>query len=243
MRLIQLFDSTESNIFRRIGNYLTADWWTDDFADNLNVEYFLGHSGNKETSLLVDRLIVADNLLVDDGGHVVIDDDGSPLIGDVSGGTYEDTLAKLIVMNFGSKWKAYMASLLAEYNPLIADKETSITTPRVTQVSESNSGTQLKTTSENKGTENSVQGFNSTEYTPSDKTEGVTDSESVGDFDKNHTKTTISQDGENTNITTREGGDYVGRATDYRRLMEVNMIERIIHDVDMILTLPYYRNH
>lgn len=242
MRLMQLFDTSDSNIFRRIGGYLTADWWTDEFADNLNIEYFLGHSGNKETSLLVDRLIIADDLLVDDGGHVVIDDEGSPLIGDVSGGTYEDTLAKLIVMNFGNKWKSYMTTLLAEYNPVTAEKETSVTTPRVTQVSESNSGSQVKTTSENKGTENAVQGFNSTEYSPSEKTTGTTNSESIGDFDKNHTKTIISQDGENTSVVTREGGDYPGRVADYRRIMETNMIERIIHDVDMILTLPYYPN-
>lgn len=240
MKMTKLFDASPSNIFRRIGRHLSADWWTDDFADNLNIEYFLGHSGNKETSLLVDRLILADDLLVDDGGHVIVDEFGDPVMGDVSGGTYEETLAKLIVMNFGNKWKSFMATLIAEYSPVQESKETTISTPRVSQVSESNSGSQLKTTTENKGTETAVQGFNSTEYTPSDRTTGTTDSESVGDFDRNHTKTTISQDGNNTTETTRTGGDYADRVADYRGIMEMNMIERIIHDVDMILTLPYY---
>ena len=59
MKLIELFDSTESNIFRRISTLLALPWFDNEFADDLNVEYFLGHSGNKTTSVLVDRYISA----------------------------------------------------------------------------------------------------------------------------------------------------------------------------------------
>ena len=95
MKLIELFDSTESNIFRRISTLLALPWFDTEFADDLNVEYFLGHSGNKTTSVLVDRLIAADELLVDDGGHIVTDDEGDPMIADVSGGTYQENLARI----------------------------------------------------------------------------------------------------------------------------------------------------
>lgn len=240
MKLIELFDSTESNIFRRISTLLALPWFDTEFADDLNVEYFLGHSGNKTTSVLVDRLIAADELLVDDGGHIVTDDEGDPMISDVSGGTYQENLARIIVRNFKKKWSAYHDSIESEYDPAIMESEHAVTTPNLTNESDSNTGSHTTSTATDDGTIQSSQGFNSTDFNPVSKSSGSVTTDTIGEFEKNHSKTTTKSTGTNTMDSSRRGGDFSARSRDYRELVSVNMMELIIHDVDRILTLPHY---
>lgn len=240
MKIIELFDSGTTNIFRSIQSNIGLEWFTTDFADILNLEYFLGHSGNKTTSLLVDRLIISEGLMVDDQGHVVTDDDGDYVISDVSGGTYQEDLAKIIIANYKRKWDVFYKSLSESYDPSAEETETTVYTPNVTATAESYAGSQSKTVAEDKGSEQKTQGFNSTDYSPVSKSSGTVETTSTADYDSNHSKTTSSYEGSNTNTVTRTGGDYSDRVEKRLELMRTNLMEVIIHDVDRILTLPYY---
>lgn len=243
MKINELFDSGSTNIFRSIQSLIGLSWFTTEFADTLNLEYFLGHSGNKSTSLLVDRLIISEGLMVDDSGHVVTDDDGDYVISDVSGGTYQEDLANIIIANYANKWDVTYKSLMNSYDPTIESEENTVYTPNVKATAESYAGSQSKTVAEDKGSEQKTQGFNSTDYSPVSKTSGSVETTSTSDFDQNHSKSTTSYEGSNENTVTRTGGDYSSRAKAHMELVRSNIMEIIIHDVDRILTLPYYEKY
>ena len=242
MKVNALFNPFDGGFFGRVRTLINKEWFTAELASDLNYFYFLGHSGKKETSVLVDSLWEKRKYVVDDNGNTVVDDEGNPVESD-STADYQQILARIIVSHFGNKWDKYYSTLTAEYDSAVLENEKTVNTPDLTTTSESNQGTHVVSTNEDLGTENQIQGFNSSDYSGKDKSIGKTTSESTGEYDQNHSKTIATSSGTSTTESTRTGGDYAVRSREFLDLLKENMMELIVHDCDMILTAPYYSNY
>lgn len=98
MKIYNLYDVLNTqNIFNLIftnkGDKL--EWLTEDVAKTMNDEYYLLHSGDKNTSILFERLL---DLYASE----------NPLI----------KISKIILNKYGESWDRLYAAIYAKYNPI-----------------------------------------------------------------------------------------------------------------------------
>ncbi len=104
MKIIDLFEFDSEHLDRNIFYYIysnkptdTLEWLTSDNFNTFDIEYYLSHSGDKETSLLFNRLMERDN-----------DDIDSVLA----------KIAKIIINKFQHNWDTLHNALFGDYNPI-----------------------------------------------------------------------------------------------------------------------------
>lgn len=92
------YDTLSNNLFRLIvaNKGQALDWLTSDIATNLDVEYYLLHSGDKGLSTLYLKLYSAN------------EDEVTTLT----------AIAKLIINKYAASWDRLYQALTAEYNPI-----------------------------------------------------------------------------------------------------------------------------
>ncbi len=104
MKIIDLFEFDTEHLDRNIFYYIfvnkptdTLEWLTSDNFNTFDLEYYLSHSGDKQTSLLFDRLMERNN-----------NDTASVL----------DKIAKVLINKFQKNWDVLHDALFSEYNPI-----------------------------------------------------------------------------------------------------------------------------
>lgn len=217
-RIIELFpDWASEGVFKRLGVLYgdTLPWARDD-GETLDIEYMLSRSGNKISSVFLDRLT--------QGG--VINSSGL------------DVIVRTLYTHFSIKWDKLYNITKAEYDPIenysMVEKETpNITHTRKTSVD--NEVTQ-------EGANNSyVYAFNSSNPSPQGKNDNNITTKSKADGDKN--VITDMETGERE--LTRSGNIGVTTSQQMIQseidLWKWNFYESVFDDVDKVLTINYYR--
>lgn len=98
MKIYNLYDVLNTNnifnyIFNNKGDKL--EWLTENAAKTMNDEYYLLHSGDKNASILYERLL---NLYIAE----------NPLV----------KISKIILNKYGENWDRLYAAIYAKYNPI-----------------------------------------------------------------------------------------------------------------------------
>lgn len=199
------------------------EWLTQAVADELDIEYYMNHSGDKSISPLFEKLLG---------------------IQGQTGATVVTQIAKIIVNRFTDKWnKLYSAFVDSNYAPLENYNMEEVETPNITHDSTTKQKTKIETETEDDTNEQSVYGFNSTTKVPS--AENVRNGKTIVSGDANDNET-VSQDKETgTRLLTRHGN--IGVTTSQQMLQSeitlrsnYNFIHMLYDDVDSVLTLPIY---
>lgn len=223
-------------------------WGTSPPANVLNISYFGNHSGAKFCSPLVQYLL-SDSTLSDQS---------------------RQTLVSVIEAKYKVNWTKLWATMVAEYSPITNyDMTEDVTRDLNTTDDETNTKT-LGSTMERTNTRNlvdstehgkttseidSVQGFNSTEFKPADKSEidegGTTSEKHTGTDNVSTTQNDSEQGGKNAKgteketITTHRVGN-IGVTTNQQLIREErelwvwNYFESVFRDIDKELTLFVY---
>lgn len=223
-------------------------WGTSPPANVLNISYFGNHSGAKFCSPLVQYLL-SDSTLSDQS---------------------RQTLVSVIEAKYKVNWTKLWATMIAEYSPITNyDMTEDVTRDLNTTDDETNTKT-LGSTVERTNTRNlvdstehgkttseidSVQGFNSTEFKPADKSEidegGTTSEKHTGTDNVSTTQNDSEQGGKNAKsteketITTHRVGN-IGVTTNQQLIREErelwvwNYFESVFRDIDKELTLFVY---
>lgn len=223
-------------------------WGTSPPANVLNISYFGNHSGAKFCSPLVQYLL-SDSTLSDQS---------------------RQTLVSVIEAKYKVNWTKLWATMVAEYSPITNyDMTEDVTRDLNTTDDETNTKT-LGSTVERTNTRNlvdstehgkttseidSVQGFNSTEFKPADKSEidegGTTSEKHTGTDNVSTTQNDSEQGGKNAKgteketITTHRVGN-IGVTTNQQLIREErelwvwNYFESVFRDIDKELTLFVY---
>lgn len=223
-------------------------WGTSPPANVLNISYFGNHSGAKFCSPLVQYLL-SDSTLSDQS---------------------RQTLVSVIEAKYKVNWTKLWATMVAEYSPITNyDMTEDVTRDLNTTDDETNTKT-LGSTVERTNTRNlvdstehgkttseidSVQGFNSTEFKPADKSEidegGTTSEKHTGTDNVSTTQNDSEQGGKNVKgteketITTHRVGN-IGVTTNQQLIREErelwvwNYFESVFRDIDKELTLFVY---
>lgn len=225
---VNIIDRTRSifnNIFALNSN--PFEWLTQKLADEIDVEYYLNHSGQKTISPMFRTLI-----------KVKTEDDVVDYPAVIS------KLAKIIADKFTDKWnKLYESFINGEYNPLDNYNMEEVETPNLTHDSTEKTKTKIETETENEITEERVHGFNSTEPVPSGESEKNGKVTVSGGADDNEVST-ISHD-TGTRALKRHGNIGVTLA---QRMLQAeidlrtnfNFVDMLMKDVDSVLTLDIY---
>ena len=228
MILNELFNDYINNGIFTFLNALDVPWKTPDISKQLNLVYHGNHSGKKETSPLVDSLIVEEALTDND----------------------KTLLAMSIFSIFSVKWDKLYATLSLEYKPIenynMEETEKSTgneeNTDNVngtinTSVNNQQNSSSDKTTS--------LFGFNSATDVNSDK-DNVTDESSIietGETKEVRDRTNINNSTEDRTLT-RHGN--IGVTTSQQMLQsEINLwqwsfFNDVFKDIDTILTIQTY---
>lgn len=230
-------------IFTRLGTLFPEELpWANDNGQTLDQMYFGNHSGNKETSPLLDKFI---------------EQNGGNAIPEVLTENQMTTLANILYTRYGVKWDKLYKVLSAEYNPIENYSMTEEETPDITRT-ETPDITRGKTTSAksdftvttNSGTATDVYGFNSNSPVPQGESAGISTVTTQGDADKNVTTENETETGTRTEretgtrTLTRSGN--IGVTTSQQmleseiKLWEWNFYETVFKDVDTVLTVPKY---
>lgn len=223
-------------------------WGTSPPANVLNISYFGNYSGAKFCSPLVQYLL-SDSTLSDQS---------------------RQTLVSVIEAKYKVNWTKLWATMVAEYSPITNyDMTEDVTRDLNTTDDETNTKT-LGSTVERTNTRNlvdstehgkttseidSVQGFNSTEFKPADKSEidegGTTSEKHTGTDNVSTTQNDSEQGGKNAKgteketITTHRIGN-IGVTTNQQLIREErelwvwNYFESVFRDIDKELTLFVY---
>ena len=93
-----LLTTNDKGIFKALAATKEIEWLTDNDAFNLDIEYYLQHSGLKTISILYDSLLKAEE------SNVI----GSAL----------DKLVSIIILKYKDSWNKLYNSLFADYNPI-----------------------------------------------------------------------------------------------------------------------------
>lgn len=243
-RLIDCFPEWSTNgIFIRLGSIYPGVFpWVNERGWSLDQIYFGNHSGDKETSPLLDKFIEQNR-----GNAVPEVLTEQQLIAIVS----------ILYAKYESKWSKLYKVLFAEYNPIENYSMTEEETPDITRTETPNI-TRGKTTSAksdftvttNANTATDVYGFNSNSAVPQGDSNGNSTVKTQGDADKNVTTENETETGTRTEretgkrTLTRSGN--IGVTTSQRmleseiKLWEWNFYETVFKDVDTVLTVPKY---
>lgn len=223
-------------------------WGTSPPADILNISYFGNHSGAKFCSPLVQYLL-SDSTLSDQS---------------------RQTLVSVIEAKYKINWTKLWATMIAEYSPInnydmtedvtrnlnTTDEETNTKTLE-SSIDRNNTRNLVDSTEHGKTTmeTDSVQGFNSTEFKPADKSEidegGTTSEKHTGTDNVSTSQNDTEQGGKNASgteketITTHRVGN-IGITTNQQLIREErelwvwNYFESVFRDIDKELTLFVY---
>lgn len=237
-KLIDAFPEWMSNgIFSRLGGIFPDLEWARDRGTELDLLYFGNHSGDKETSPLIDKI-------TERNGGVV-----SPEMVTV--------LSNVIYTKYGVTWGKLYKVLSEQYNPIENYSMVEEETPNITRTETPNINKSVTTkeqrdvtVSTDADTNNKVYGFNSTSAVPqSESTNGSTVT-TKSDADKNIVTETETETGTRTEketgtrTLTRSGN--IGVTTSQQmleseiKLWEWSFYETVFKDVDKVLTTPIY---
>lgn len=216
--------------------------WAQQYANVLDMEYFGNHSGDKETSPLVDKFALIN---ADQADPVVLKQ------------SQIRTLADIIYMRYGTQWGKLYAVLSAEYNPIQNYDMTEEETPNITHTETPNISRDRTTTAQSdytvttdSDTTTDVYGFNSTSPVPQGEGNGNSTVTTKGDADKNITTNTETETGTRTTTETgsrkltRSGN--IGVTTSQQmleseiQLWEWSFFATVFKNVDTVLTAPKY---
>ena len=243
-RIIDSFPEWFSHgIFTRLGTmFPEALPWANENGQTLDQMYFGNHSGDKETSPLLDKFI---------------EQNRGNAIPEVLTEEQITTLANILYTRYGVQWDKLYRVLSAEYNPIENYSMTEEETPDITRT-ETPDITRGKTTSvqsdftvtTNSDTATDVYGFNSNSPVPQGESNGSSTVTTQGDADKNVTTENETETGTRTEretgtrTLTRSGN--IGVTTSQQmleseiKLWEWNFYETVFKDVDTVLTVPKY---
>lgn len=184
IRLNQLFnkwargDGIFSYIIKAYGE--NPPEWLENVYHTLDID-FHGAYGNRIISPLVDGLLTEyDNLILDENGRIVVDDDGYRVVI-----TTEDleALGRICYERHHLQWENIWNVLNLEYNPIEnynmteeSEDGEEYSNTRTDDLTDSHTGTDTHNYNNVKDTqtgnvvnENSVKGYNSSDYTPANK--------------------------------------------------------------------------
>lgn len=214
-------DSDNYTVFRMLSaEEMMSDIITDDNYSDIDLEYFIGTSGDKFISPLLEKLME-----------------------DLNGDIYEVSkqLEKIIFRRFGDKWKRLHDALIQEYNPLENYSMEEIRTPDLTTDETSNTKTDI-TVERDSEASNSYKGFNATEPSLVSKSEGDETTTTEGTKADNEVSKKTEETG--TETTTRSGN--IGVTTSQQMLesefkvRQYDFYKQIYSDVDSVLCLSIY---
>lgn len=140
-----LLTTNDKGIFKALAATKEIEWLTDSDAFNLDIEYYLQHSGLKTISILYDSLLKAEE------SNVI----GSAL----------DKLVSIIILKYKDSWNKLYNSLFADYNPI----------ENYSMVENENIGSKVTSTTSTNQKQfgfNSVEGSDSTSDTGTATTQG-----------------------------------------------------------------------
>lgn len=230
-------------IFTRLGTLFPEELpWANENGPTLDQMYFGNHSGDKETSPLLDKFI---------------EQNGGNATPEVLTEEQITTLANILYTRYGVQWGKLYKVLFAEYNPIENYSMTEEETPDITRT-ETPDITRDKTISAksdftvttNSDTATDVYGFNSASPVPQGESNGNSTVTTQGDADKNVTTENETETGTRTEretgkrTLTRSGN--IGVTTSQQmleseiKLWEWNFYETVFKDVDTVLTVPKY---
>lgn len=199
------------------------EWLTQAVADELDIEYYMNHSGDKSISPLFEKLRNMDDLT---DAQVITQ------------------IAKIIVNRFEDKWKRlYSAFMESDYEPLDNYSMEEVETPNITRDSTTKQKTKIETETEDDTSESKVYGFNSADAVPN--AENVRNGKTTVSGNANDNET-VTQDKETgTRTLTRHGN--IGVTLSQRMLQaeidvrtNYNFFKMLYDDVDSVITLPIY---
>lgn len=227
-------------IFIELFNINQFEWLTRKFANTINYEYYILHSGDKLVSkiLLTDefssRLVTEEYpdsfVITRDDKHYIITDS---LIDKMK------SAAQVIFNKFGDKWNRIYALLVEEqYNPIHNyNMKEIISSEKLT----SNTRKQKTKVTTSLGTSSYTYGYNSATETPTDKV--ASNNTISGNLDDN---IITDNGGDESTITTEKSGN-IGVTTTQKMVVDEldirlkNIFNDIIFkDVDSILCLSVY---
>lgn len=225
-KLIETIDiSVMSGIFSEIRTQDSGDipllpWLDDDYAQLLDVEYYLKHSGDKGISIYFQRLLK-------------FQEDG--VIGDALTVIAQTTMSK-----FYDKWnKLYSAFVESTYKPLENYDMEQTEEPDITKTRNVKTDVSVETKDDISDTD--VYGFNSSSAVPSGKVTRNGTVTTTGDADDNEEVETET----GTRSLTRHGN--IGVTTSQQMLQSeidlrnnFNFMEQLFDDVDSELCLLVY---
>ena len=254
-------------IFTRLGTLFLEELpWANENGQTLDQMYFGNHSGDKETSPLLDKFI---------------EQNRGNAIPEVLTEEQITTLANILYTRYGVQWDKLYKVLSAEYNPIENYSMTEEETPDITRTetpditrTETPDITRGKTTSAksdftvttNSDTATDVYGFNSSSPVPQGESNGNSTVTTQGDADNNVTTENETETGtrnitETGTRTETETGTRTERETGKRtltrsgnigvttsqqmleseiKLWEWSFYETVFKDVDTVLTAPKY---
>ena len=248
-----------AGIFTRLGTLFPDELpWANIHGQELDLMYFGNHSGDKETSPLLDKFIEQNR------------GNDTP---EVLSKEQITSLANILYTRYGVQWDKLYKVLSEEYNPienysLIEEETPNITrteTPNITRTetpnverSKTTSAQSDFTVTTDSGAASDVYGFNSNSPVPQAETSGNSTVTTRGDSDKNVTTETETETGTRTETETgtrtetetgnrrltRSGN--IGVTTTQQmleseiKLWEWNFYETVFKDVDTVLTVPKY---
>lgn len=135
---------------------------------------------------------------------------------------FNDMIADRLISHYKEKWTSEVSALLLDYDLLENGKTTTNYNPN------------LKTTTDNSNSStdstHSVQGFNSSDYVPSDKTETTYKGSGF-----------VSQTGKSVTETAMTGGNVDERILKRLELRKNVIYDRMMDDIDVDLTTFYYQ--
>lgn len=237
MTLIDVFPTWSIGaVFSRLNEKYPADFpWSGAILD---VEYFGNHSGDKEPSALLDKLLAL-------AGSDVI----TPEI--------LDNVVDILRMRYGVTWGKLYAVLSTEYNPIENYAMTEEETPNITRIETPNIDRTRKTTQKadvtiTSGSTNAgdVYGFNSVEPVPQAEANATATQRTQGDAENNVTQETETEIG--TRRHTETGNRKLTRSgnigvTTSQQMLESeislwkwNFFQTVFRDTDTILSCPVY---
>jgi hypothetical protein len=255
---------TQNGILKFINDNINLEWFSNIYSQDLEKEYYYGHSGEKNISVLFYNLLVQTNT------DLTTDIINTPQ-------SIYTTLANIIINRFRNNWnKIYLSYVGSEYNPIhnynMEETEkinTKITTnnnniekinSKLVIENNSSENTTLDTDIEN-NVKNQIYGFNSVNGVNSDNQNSKGSQNSNSNTTNNNTQTQtrdvntnyneenreeiIERNSDNNYIHKERSGN-IGVTTTQKMLMEelelrkYDLITRIFDDIDKIITNPLY---
>lgn len=235
-RLIETITNPyHDGIFKELFNLEQFEWLTEDNVNEINIEYYYHHSGDKyiskmyeRTELINLRVLAGNKFVLVNNFYVSVNPENSLV-----------NLAKIIYNKFHDKWNRIWNLLVEEhYNPIHNYNMTELETRALANSNTRKQKTNITTSS---GNSEYTYGYNETNETPTGKTSSSITS--TGDLDDNQ----IQDSGTDTGTIAHTKSGNIGVTTTQKMLVdEMNVRDRfnffniIYKDVDSILCLSVY---